>query len=615
MNLRNLALILLLGSCTYARADLTLYFDNLTANPNLNDNNIYVTFYVPTGTGTTVPQVFDGTVNGSGPMSGAINMTSGELYQTNPTGTNVITHYNTAGLNISQSYTLAELSQGVTLTKAISTNFYITEGQPLATAYGQAGVPGQDGTGVLTFGVPSTVSGPSDPNFNVKWVAGEVTLTPTAGDYGDITAINAFNIPLQISNYQSTTATGTILQTIKTQNSITSPVLQQLEALAQANSANGLNGAPYTGYVGNGSVSGSATWTTTVSGTGANAGEFLRQVGPPSGPTGSTSTTGTTTTTFPSVIGPYPSYNTYVDAMAGITATGSITPTTTKISGSIAAGENYNFIASAAVQGSNTDASIILSGTTTFLGGLSGTQVLSSAPLQIIVAPDTKVGTKNANYTLSNFIYASALTSPSLTLTVNGTATTLANFQNAAGSAAIVDQVVHDITAGYNFGLVGNTQTINDMSITGTVTPVSLNDIGSAGWTAIESLKGTAPLTGDLANILFTNKGNGSQAFYNQWAAILYNSSSSVYGFNYSDYLQSIALFSDQVPAAYSNTGTTTSVGSWMVDIMPDALVPEPGAWPLLACICVLFSGRLFLSSRRQNALRVSARLPSPPSA
>jgi hypothetical protein len=523
---------------------LNLYFENL--NTNYNPEDVYITWI-------SGPTPFDVTLNGQ-----AVTMYQGAAYTyTDPDEPQNNFSYDTSALYISQSYKLSDLGSGFVINApTISATIQVTLGAPLNTGIGQVSQPGVYATGVLNYGSPSYTAGTADPNWNVRWAPLELTVDGTPAAYGDITAINAFNVPFKIENYASTDASGTALQTMATTSTTNSPVLQRLYALAEANQANALNANGVTHI-------GSPNWYVTDTN-----GNFLRMVAPASGPTSAGGS--------PSVIGPNPSFQSYVNHVE----TENIS---TSVSGN-AAGSTYAFTVTAEVQGGDTDASIVVTGTT----GLN-----TGDTLKMIIGPDTGVGTAGADYGLSNALYGAAYGSnPVVIYMIGNTVVTQAEFWEAAGGGnattgqTLIDQTFHDVASGFNFGLIGNDTMVTNSGIN-SGNPISLNDMGSAGWTVLENQKNAGELSyADLSPLLYNLTGTDGTAYYNEWAAIIAEESlnGSAYGFAYGDFLQPVAIFTDQVPAGVSSNGQTTDVGSWKVTILGDpAAVPEPGTVGLLA--------------------------------
>lgn len=499
---------MLYSRCVAATAPLVVHFEN--GNPNYTNDKVWVTFFA-----SGEKSNFQATLNGS-----PVTMHQGSKYPADSDSP----IYDTSTFFISEPYPLTELAGGVSITVAKSARFYISLGTPLKTAIGDT----TPGTGVLTFGAPGPLSGTVDPNWNVLWDFAEITYKGFAGDSGNIHSINLFAIPIKAQNFA---AGSTIpLQTVQTYTT-TPDVLRKLDALAKENVDNSANTPNYQGVP--------RDWYVTNT-----QGKFLRLVAPASGPAGGRGAA-------PNIIGPYPSFNPYVDYIRSRYIT-------TPISGTVE-GINYRFTASAAVIpviGSGNDASIVLTGATSHA---------NHHTFKIVIPPDTFVGQTNANYSLSNAIYGSAYpNNADIKYYRDGAEVTLGEFTQAVGRVEVVEQIFHNLFSGYNFGLIGNFQLITHSDINGG-RPISLNDMGSEGWTKLShDLKDGKISYEDID--LFSLSAEGKR-FYNEWAAILYHSSKTVYGFAYSDFLQPVALQTGDYQG--------TRVSSWTVTVLPDSAPPS----------------------------------------
>ncbi len=69
---------------------------------------------------------------------------------------------------------------------------------------------------------------------------------------------------------------------------------------------------------------------------------------------------------------------------------------------------------------------------------------------------------------MSNAIYGAAyLANPDVVFAIDSGTVTQAAFLAAAGGEAVIDQLFHDLTAGYNFGFIGNTTQITNPGLNG----------------------------------------------------------------------------------------------------------------------------------------------------
>ncbi len=214
---------------------------------------------------------------------------------------------------------------------------------------------------MLTFGEPGYLSGPADPNWYIRWDAMEMTYNGVASDYGDIQTINGYAIPLQVQNF--TTGTTTPLQTVR-RTILTYPtptVLAQLKGPGRCEHRQWLQLHARHRHP-----------ERLVRHGHDDPAQFpapdlgrLRAVG------------AATVPPVPSVLGPYPSFNAYVDY---IQAQGVSTPLSDTVSG-----VTFNFNATAATSGA--DSAIILTGTVTGPGSIGANHTLT-----MTVPPDTNVG-------------------------------------------------------------------------------------------------------------------------------------------------------------------------------------------------------------------------------
>jgi len=169
----------------------------------------------------------------------------------------------------------------------------------------------------------------------------------------------------------------------------------------------------------------------------------------------------------------------------------------------------------------------------------------------------------------------------------------------------MIAQVVHDVAAGYNLGLVSST-------VIDPATGLTFNDEGSLYWTGIwEQIKG-----GGTVNFGGTSYYNGATfnhggtaytmgdvplydglqpdgSFYNQWAYEIYKSSTSGYGNPYSDYLQNVDV-------NLLASGSTYDIDKVVVTILP-SIVPEASTWMLLVAGGLVY-GLMKYKNRKKTA-------------
>ncbi len=534
-----------------APAPLVIYFEN--ANPTYAPADAWILFSY---TGSSASE-FVGTVLGTGPKSGPVVFAAGA----GPS----------AGSYFSEVYRITDLASGVQISATPSTRIYLSLGQPL-----------DDEAAALTpanpfsfFGSPSPTD-PSDPNWNIRWDFFETTLSVSRSpnDYGDVSVINQLAIPLQIDTYDSATEPipANLLQSARTAPS-PGTLAAQLNALAVANVANN----NHAGLLGN-------WYFETASGTPTPAnpypGTFLRQVGPASAGTS------------PEWIGPFPSMNDYADFVANgcvspieatLTATSSVADTVQ---------QSYTMVTTASCSETNEVTGIKVTGTvetSTWSAGAWSTPTSDGKTYEMRIARDTNVGqVSGANYSLSNAFYGSSwqdnsgvsfwITDGGITNSVTQAAFLDSVSSNSTMALQTVNQWMQNLFVGYNFGLIGNTNTVSNLPAGHPLIGVTLNDMGSAGWAELKALIADGQLaTSDVS--FFTLTDSHAHPLYNQWAKIVFDNSQTAYGTQYSDMFQPLlALYTYQthfVNNVYQPTAQ--DVLSWKVTILPD-LVPEPGA-------------------------------------
>lgn len=394
--------------------------------------------------------------------------------------------------NVSKTIPLTALPLGLDVYHAISLRFYVSLGTPL------------DASAFNTFGAPS-LTNTMDPNWNVRWDIFEVTVTPTPGDYGDLSTINGYAIPMMIDTFETPTpgAPGTGMSTARSYY-MGNPY-GALKALMTANKNNNNYGglSPRDGIVMNGN-------------------QFVRLIGPNNGGFSPTLAMG----------GPFPSFNGYLDKVKGI-------KTAFTDDGEVP-GHTWNLTAG------STGSQMTLDGT------IDGTD------FSMQIDADSSVGTPNAMYTWSSMVYMApgpGSQNPGLHFKIAGQTSTEAEVVTKFTEKTVA-QIYHDLFTAYSFGLVGNQQKVTNWS-NPTYGGLTLNDMGSAGWRqlALDAIPSD--------QIPLFSKNMLGAGCHHEWAGKIYASSSSVYGFAYSDALQhSIAQQSYQLG--------DKSVGSWLVTILPD---------------------------------------------
>jgi hypothetical protein len=191
-----------------------------------------------------------------------------------------------------------------------------------------------------------------------------------------------------------------------------------------------------------------------------------------------------------------------------------------------------------------------------------------------------------AKYSLSNALYGSAwkdnsevtywiqdMGAPDFT-SVSEAAFLDSVSSNGTMALQTVNQWMQNLFVGYNFGLVGNTQTVSNLPAQNPLIGVTLNDMGSAGWADLKALIDVGALsTSDVP--FFTLTDAESHPLYNQWAKVVFEHTQTAYGTQYSDMFQPLlALYTYQTHFDDNEyKQTVQDVLSWKVTI----LAPEPG--------------------------------------
>lgn len=573
------AVVIVAPAVQAAPLRMTFVNENTTYAPG---NEAFVLFSY---TGTSDDE-FVATVQGMGPNSGPIAFSAGA----GPS----------SGSYFSQSYSLADLADGVEITQAASSRIYVSLGQPLDAKAN----PATPDNPFSSFGIPSSTN-PGDPNWQVRWDFFEITLSNprSADDYGDLSVINQFGIPLQVDLYSSATEQipANLLQSA--QSALIPGVLRdQLNQLANGNVANNNFGTlPGNWYIETPYAPGPSN---------PFPGTFLRQVAAASGGTN------------PEWIGPFPSMNPYAEFVANIGGQ----PITTTLKGSSAVKavqlQSYDMTTGPSFSSgmSPTLLGIEVSGTVEtqtwdLVAKDFGPAVPNGKTYKMVIALDTNVGhPTNANYSLSNALYGSAWQGNSgVTFWIDSgmgfTSVDQATFLTEVSSDAkmalqTVNLWMQNFFVGYNFGLVGNTQTVSNLPPAHPLIGISLNDMGSEGWSELKGLIDVGTLaTSDVP--FFTLEDSMGRKLYNRWAAIVFASSQTAYGTQYSDMFQPLlALYTDQtnfVDNVYQSTAQ--DVLSWKVTIRDD--VPEPGPIGSLAALVTLVAMRR--ARVRRDARRMAA--------
>ncbi|MHB1217297.1 MAG: beta-1,3-glucanase family protein [Alphaproteobacteria bacterium] len=416
--------------------------------------------------------------------------------------------------NNSPTYQITDnkLKNGIDVYSATSLRFFVSIGTPLKACTFEPGQwePGQ----CKGFGGP-TFTNPQDPNWHVRWDIFELTVSNprSPDDLGDLSTINGYGIPMMIDTF-TLPAPGSPGKGLTTARSYagTAPY-GSLETLMKKNSSNNnLGGVPANGIVKNGT-------------------SFLRLIGPPNGAFSHALATG----------GPFPSFNFYLTDVYNKRTKTPITDV-----GRIS-GHTWDLTAGATAE------------QMTLNGKIDG------KPFTMAVDADTNVGKSYAMYTFSSMVYQAAGTgtqNPGLHFTYDGKPFTEAELVSKFGLMKTLAEIYHDVFSAYCFGLIGNNAVVK-----GWTDPIygkkSINDMGSAGWVKLAGDVGAGKV--QLSNVpLFSRRAGMEVGFHNEWASRIYTSSSSVYGFAYSDFFQfPIGQHTYKLPNG-------TPVNSWRVTVLPD---------------------------------------------
>ena len=638
------SLLLVLTLCGPESQAQTLNLKLVNSSTYL-DSDVWFTFTAKgAGSGTTAPAAaINATYAGGANIGQAVPMLWSNSYTYVSGGTTYNSQQDTWW---SESISLATLNSGsgfagFQITQATSPRVYVSLGAPLAIV----GSGTLQDRGALTYGTPS-LSGTSDPNFNTRWDQFEITVTPAPGDQGDITAINAIAIPMSMQSFKS----GTVVQS--TQNTTDwNALATNLTSFVNSNSANNVYTSPgnssdpviYNGSgttvndllriigVNNGAHSG---YTPTVDGSGT--------IFTPAGGAGNIA-----------AIGAQPGFQDYVNHVASGTFVTPVEDGHISPYNGAAANEFYGFSGSTYGQSWTSSAVISASwlaptaGNTTVYnsgtltsdvtGGTGNALVMEGylitstvgangefpttgtlGKYKMIMPPDG--GVSGSSFLLSSFLYASDASAnyggifefTPMSAASGGTlmsTSTYLHYQDFTSAIQLVSgdlvpdiaanaptagqsmiaQVVHDVAAGYNLGMVSST-------VIDPATGISFNDEGSLYWTSIwEAIKGGGSVnfggTWYYSGATFNHGGTAytmesmplysalqpGGSYYNQWAYQIYQSSTSGYGNPYSDYLQSVDVNLLSSP----NGGGSYDIDEVVVTILPFS-VPEASTWMLL---------------------------------
>lgn len=454
--------------------------------------------------------------------------------------TQVVTGTTPQDVWYTQGLSLRQLGTGtaggkITITEALSARAYISYGSALS----------------FSNGAPTFASGAADPNYSTQWDVVELTITPSAGDQGDITAINGIGIPMVLTSYTGSPGNYQIAQTGSTSGNMQA-LIANATAYQTANAANNNTGVmPYQTLSGsfvrlmgtnNGrsAVSGTTSLASGTAYSDAISGFFPAQIGANAvwGPYVDWVGTNSITTPIQSIpqwngTGTLIGYSTLITGTTG--ASGAASQYSTYYTGTASA---VTWNSGTTISSSWTNAGGgVSSGTLTSLttGGtgyalkitgqfMAGTgSTASSATLNasslgtytMITPPDVVSPTSGTNFILSNTLYGmdptenfgqifvwepaagggptTYLNSADFAAAVQRSAANAITFTGTtsiAGNVGVtfMQQPFHDVSSGYAFGLVGS-NVIDPLSGT------TFNAAGSGYWGFWEGLKNapTAP--------------------------------------------------------------------------------------------------------------------------
>ncbi len=605
------------NSSTYADSDI--YFIFSTAKSNVSSATTFANFSGNIlATGTYSAATLSGTATGGGQF-----WSEGNLYS----GTNAAYTGRYVG------YSLAELKGGIDLAYADSTTIYVSLGAPMfltgTNSIATNGTPSYSNTADPNWGVRWQ---PFEITRTSTFINTSGTQNGTRGDLGNLTAINSYAVPMRISNF--TASSTTPLQTVTSVDSgAGNDMRDALKALAVSNTAN--NGSGYGGLPADWYITNTATGefvrqiapSSGVTGIFASAtsngqtgtGYMLVPMTNAVGGTFFTNNTGTVpNNAAQTVVGPYPTFAPYVQYTA--TANGGNSYQTPLAASFLANGTaNWEFSATAsavaysggtytstwqnrlgvngAVSGSNsgsfaltgTGYAIQVSGSIYATGGPAalsngaqggqwvGTFMLTLPPDQLISNGGAATAAEES-YNQAFSIYGSSLAPANnvfeftdLTGNYSNLSGTYFRFNDLPYDEAIWSQVVHDLSVGYNLGLIASTATI-----AGYGSGTTLNDMGSPGWTDFKNIFTSGTYTGTGVLPVYNLAWGGSDTgYYNQWSATIEGQSDSIYGNPYSDYAQPVGINVNSAPV------TGDAIATWNIEILPD-VIPEVSTWALV---------------------------------
>lgn len=555
----------------------------------------------------------------------------------------------TANLWFSDPISLQDLNAagGLKVTKGDSVRAYVSLGSPLNVIPTTSGTDTLINSSMATFGAPSVTS-TVDPNYNIRWDIFEFTVTPSLGDQGDLTSINATAINMRVESWVAGgTAPAQQVQTSNNFNDLmiaaqsyynsntannTNPQVQPINPMVMNNGtflrALGITNGQQAGYVptpsGSGFIYTPAPGAGAVATIGANAtfGDYVAYVHDNSI---------VTPLTNPAV---QPYSGTYSYAFSGSTYTqawtaSQVVSASWQIYGTAGTFWSEGTLTPQITGG--TGAAIVLEGEfiqTVAAAGGSFTTTGTLGKYKMILPPDYISTTTFSNYLQSSVLYSGAQAanygyifeytpyefssstylSTSTYLNYNDFVAAAEHFADSQPDGSelnadtVMSKAVHDLAAGYNFGLIGST-------VVDPATGLTFNDEGSEIWTmvwaklqaggaTVTTYNGTTYMSSTLGAMPLYSALQPDSPFYNQWAEMIYESSQTAYGGTYSDYLQPV-----DVNLLGSPNQVSYNIDHVTLTILDTTVVPEASAVSLL----VLAGAGFWFSKARAKRRRAES--------
>lgn len=520
-----------------AKAQMNMFFTNLTTGGTYDSNNIWITVQRgqnPTNEVTDSTYVPDITY---GDGSSFLNWAWSTNIVPISSGGVVVGYQTNIGAVYAQSISLADIdAHGGYLTwisNAASTALLISYG---------AALPVTNSAYAISAISPSATN---DPSYNSIYQPIEVTYNPSSGDQGDSSAINWFSSEVGMQTFASTNATGSILQKAF-YNQSTQTIYQRLSNSMGANAS-------------------------TVILTN-NAGQVTRVIGPTQLGAGN--------------IGAYTNFNTYLGAMQTNTNLPSLVISNQSAYNTLVSplptnatytNANVTFVMTNTVTGDATNGyGLQAVGTITMVitsytnGGFANASTNTYPNMTFTVTPNSSTYS-NSNMAAA-FIYSGSYTQFASNTYIGGTNLTafsnaMAPFVTGAGASAYNDkvaQIAGELSSSFAFGEAGST---NEVVINGVTN--ELGAFASGNWW-------------NMTNPVAFSQAQTNSGFYDIYAGAFWESTSnSVYASPYSDRYKNFNPGLNVVQ--YVTNNVTNPVGSVLVTISDPIAVPEPSyTWAIL---------------------------------